>query len=343
MLTLLTGAPGSGKSALMVKWMGEAVEKGRPVFVYNVPDLTLPHTVLDPERWHIDCPDGALVVLDEAQGAWRPAGTAAKVPDHIAKLETHRHHGLDFIIITQHPGLIHGNVRKLIGRHVHLRDLGILGRWWYEWPETGNPERFRDAPHKVRYRLPKAVFGQYKSASLHVKPVRSIPRPLIVLCLVVPLLLFLAWRMYSSIKAKIAPSTPTQNLERGQPGATVRTMAVAIPPFQAIAQREAAVIGDRPETAPQFDHLRVVVAFPRIVGGFCRSGKCRCFTQQATDPGVSQGACAAWIASPPFNVYHADHSERGQQATQAPPQDAPSPQPVVSGLERVAGVVKGGT
>src|SRR4030067_873930 len=59
--------------------------------------------------------------------------------DYVAALETHRHGGFDIWLISQHAGLIDANVRKLIGRHIHLRE-GLLGRYLYEWAELGAPE-----------------------------------------------------------------------------------------------------------------------------------------------------------------------------------------------------------
>src|SRR5256885_16044190 len=81
-----------------------------------------PYTTLF-RSWHETVPDGSVIIIDEVQRIWRPSGPGQKIPDMIALLETHRHRGLDFYIITQGPNLIHANVRALIGRHVHLRDL----------------------------------------------------------------------------------------------------------------------------------------------------------------------------------------------------------------------------
>ncbi len=208
MLTLITGAPGSGKSAAMVRMLFDAEKAGRAIYVDGVPDLTIAHTPLeDPRRW-MDCPDGALIVIDEVQRIWRPAGAGAKVPPDVEQLETHRHRGFDFILVTQHPNLLHQNVRRLVGRHIHIRDVGILGRWWYEWPEATNPETFRTAPTKKRYKVDPKVMGAYKSASLHIKPVRSIPPVVILAGVAVVALAALVWMGIKNISSRITPEKP---------------------------------------------------------------------------------------------------------------------------------------
>lgn len=206
MITLITGAPGAGKTAALVDLLQSIVKSGRAVYVDGIPDLTIEHQLMDDARkWPELVPDGAAIVIDEVQRIWRPTSAGAKVPPEIEALETHRHKGLDFFIITQHPNLVHQNVRRLVGRHIHLRDVGVLGRWWYEWPEASDPALFRSAPVKKKYTLPKSVFGAYKSASLHVKPIRSIPRSLIILGLCLAVGGYLGFYAYRSISAKVNP------------------------------------------------------------------------------------------------------------------------------------------
>ena len=175
MITLITGAPGAGKTAALVDILA-GTDPARLIYASGVPELSLPgrtvHVLDDVASWPDQVPDGALVVIDEVQRVWRPRAAGQAVPRDIAELETHRHRGLDFLIVTQAPGLVHRNVRNLVGRHVHLRDVGLLGRWWYEWPETCDNvlSGWRTAPIKRRYRLPRRVFGLYRSASMHTRP-----------------------------------------------------------------------------------------------------------------------------------------------------------------------------
>ena len=89
MITLITGAPGAGKTALMVELL-RTIYKDRPVYACNVEGLTLPHFQLDDlSKWPEVVPDGSLVVCDEVQRFWRPRGPGQKVPADVSALETH--------------------------------------------------------------------------------------------------------------------------------------------------------------------------------------------------------------------------------------------------------------
>lgn len=340
MITFITGAPGSGKSAALVAMLQE-VAKGRPIYVNGIPDLKIEHFELeDPTKWPETVPDGAVVVIDEVQRYWRPRGPGTKVPSDVAALETHRHRGLDFYIISQGPALLDKNVRALTGRHVHLRDIGFLGRWWYEWPECAEncATGWKQAPIKKRYRLPKHVFGKYRSASLHVKPVRSFPWMFVVMVAALAGTGYLTWSAYSTITARINPldldkkaagqSGPVS--AGGAPGAASGLSSLGPPAGSrpgVVAPIDEAVafiprIANRPETAPAFDHLRVVVNMPQVVGGVCTPRKCKCITDQGTDAGLSDADCRAWIDRPPFDPYRA---REAAPAAQQVPSVAPSP------------------
>lgn len=306
MITLITGAPGAGKTAALVSML-VGLGKDRELWVHGIPDLKIKHQSLDdPAAWLTVVPDGSVVVIDEVQNVWRPRGPGQKVPDHVQALETHRHRGLDFYIITQGPNLLDANVRALCGRHVHLRDVGFLGRWWYEWPECADQCRttWKNAPLKKKYALPKKIFGEYKSSSLHVKPVRSFPKIVLVLGVAVVGLLFLAWQIYHSVKSKVAPVVPTVQIEKplGQGGGNVRGMASAL-----VDERVDMLprLSNRPWTAPAYDSLRVVVAMPTITSAICVNDVCECFHQSSVLD-VDSKQCKEWAERRPFNPYVPD-------------------------------------
>ncbi len=320
MITLITGAPGAGKTAALVSMLAD-LGKDRAIYAHGIPDLTVPHVALDdPTTWPDTVPDGSVIIIDEVQTVWRPSGPGQKIPDHIAKLETHRHRGLDFYIITQGPNLVHSNVRALVGRHVHLRDIGYLGRWWYEWPETADNCRtgWKNAPIKKRYRLPKHIFSSYKSASVHVKPVRSFPMALVVLAVALVGVVWLGWGAIQTFQQK-ANGGPLPNLT-DKPAKPAQAITVAnMPPSDSnmkpsdgnmqqtafIDDRIAFIprVSDRPETAPAYDGIRQVVNMPLVIGGACFKGACKCYTQQGTDAGLSDSLCRQWIENPRFDPY----------------------------------------
>jgi zona occludens toxin len=309
MITLITGAPGTGKSNACVSLL-EEIGKDRPLYVFGIPELKIPHIELaDPTTWPDTVPDGSAIILDEVQNVWRPRGSGQKVPEHVAKLETHRHHGLDFYIITQGPNLLDSNVRALVGRHVHLRDLGILGRWWYEWPECADNCRtaWKNAPIKKRYRLDKAAQAKYKSASIHVKPVRSVPWMLAVMVLALVVVAVMTWKAYGMISAKVAPAKPPP--AQAIPGAPTTTsqppMTAGAPVPKFIDDRVDFIprVSYRPDSAPAYDQLRQVKVVPRIAGAIFMGKKWKCLTQQGTDAGLSETECRAWAENPSFDPF----------------------------------------
>lgn len=357
MITLITGAPGSGKSAALVAMLAE-IGAGRQLYVNGIPELKIPHEDLtEPEKWPECVPDGSVVIIDEVQRVWRPRGPGQKVPDHVAMLETHRHRGLDFYIITQGPNLVDSNVRALVGRHVHLRDLGILGRWWYEWPECSDNCRtsWKNAPIKKRYRLPKQIFGQYKSASIHVKPIRSVPWMLVVMFAALFGVAALSFMAYKAINARMNPKAATQAPQPQsasiaatpmvpQGGAPVPVVKEPVDERVDFSPR----LSGRPWTAPAYDHLRQVVNIPRVAGGVCFKGRCQCVTQQGTDAGLTDKECRDWMARRPFDPYTvqpppsavAVHSENPSVHTPSEPGGKPSvPQQTASVVPMPSGVV----
>lgn len=308
MLTLITGVPGSGKTAAAVDLLLREF-KDRPLYVDGLEGLTLEHVEIDVLDWHQDVPDGAVVVVDEVQRKWRPRGPGAKVPESVGALETHRHRGLDFLLITQSPRLLDTNVRALIGRHVHIRDTGFMGRYMYEWPECSVDLAWKNCQNKRLYKLPKRVFDLYKSASLHTKPVRKLPPMLYLLAGAVLAAAGVGWLAYGKVKADRVESAALE------PTVPARQESTAAAPPAASKLDEAGPVdervdfmprlSDRPWTAPAYDELRTVVHVPYVAGGICKGADCVCYTQDgATVPDMTAQACRDWVAKArPFNPY----------------------------------------
>lgn len=330
-ITLITGTPGACKTALAVKMMADAVKQGRPLFMQGIPELKLPYIPLpavsewtenrvdpeDPDQRslpYFTFPENALIVIDEAQRIFRVRIPGSKVPDHVAAFETVRHTGVTFLIISQSPGFLDTHIRKLVGQHIHLRDVGMLGRWWYEWPEVGNPESYRTAPIKKKFSVPKSSFALYKSASLHIKRKYTIPPAMMVLGLCVVVGLFLAYRIYGSLHGKFVPETtvaakPGEQGDSGKVSAPASAQAKPGAPLPSstdaaeILASFVPVVPGRPETAPAYASLRQVKSMPTVVGGACVSTRCVCYTQQGTDAGLDDMQCRTWLQKRPFDPY----------------------------------------
>ena len=173
MITLYSGTPGSGKTLRAVADL-LALRKteegaGRPVFtnINGLSDTLACARLEDPRRWY-ELPDGALIIIDEAQKIFPPRGAAAAVPEFVQHFDTHRHHGFDVWVITQQPALIDHFVRSMVGRHFHLyRAFGREKVQIFEYQECCNNPKVDAAPIPKPWSYPKEIFGLYKSAEIH--------------------------------------------------------------------------------------------------------------------------------------------------------------------------------
>lgn len=189
MLTLITGTPGAGKSLHAVWDFARAVpgsfledEKKQKVprkLYSNIKDLLVEHqhiTADDLNRWHEWAKPADVILFDEVQEVWRPRGLGSKVPECIAKLETHRHAGVDLILVTQHPQLLDQNIRRLVNQHVHLRRIAQGVAMRYEWDHCSNVGQIRNALQSGVWWYPKGAYKLYKSSQLHTKTTAKLPK-----------------------------------------------------------------------------------------------------------------------------------------------------------------------
>jgi len=316
MITLITGVPGAGKTLYAVDQILQPEAKaGRKLFVDGIPDLLITHEPApDPLEWPNWAPEGAHIVIDEVQRVWRPEAAGRAIPESIAQLETHRHRGLDFTIMTQHPSLIHSNVRRLVGRHIHVRRTA-LGVYVYEYPECMNsPDTaYKSALTKVRWPHPKRSFGAYKSASIHQKVKFRIPRAAIVfvacICLIGGLGFYLYNRVLSPSSAPVTAAAPSSNLASTQPvqSSGARVNVVDEPDIR--EQFIPRVYGE-PATAPAYDHLRQVVSMPVIAACIADADRCLCYTQQMTKVDMTDSQCRQHATRGVFDPYRDATQER---------------------------------
>jgi zona occludens toxin len=214
MLTLITGTPGSGKTLYTLRFLKEILGTYRYVYAHGITGLSLPHEIIVCESqtcdfcksledyhlykkvkdWNKFADDGSVFFVDECQHIYRSKGSMS-----VTEFETHRHRGLDFYLVTQHPMLINTDLRRLVGRHIHLI-ADFLGRRQYEWVECSQNLSKTNAL-KSKYNLDKSLFALYQSATIHTKQQRKFP--LIVFVMIGALLIGL-YSVYSFYKRKIA-------------------------------------------------------------------------------------------------------------------------------------------
>lgn len=123
MLYLVSATPGTGKTCWVVKKLiEEFIEsdeyKGRPIYA-NIAGLKIDGIKEPPDDFR-KCPDGSLIIYDEAQDI-EHYSSDSRANNPIAKaLSKHRHRGFDIWFITQDPSLLHKYVLKNIFLHYYL-------------------------------------------------------------------------------------------------------------------------------------------------------------------------------------------------------------------------------
>jgi zona occludens toxin len=320
MITLMTGVPGTGKTAHIVAQLLK--EKTRPLFVMGIPDLKVPHTPVPPiDHWterrpdpddpsvmlpYFTFPKNSIVVIDEAQRIYRPRPVSSKVPDIVAAFETHRHTGVDFWLLTQGPSLLDSNIRRLVTKHWHIHPTPF-GRRLLEWSQCRNPENKSDRSDALStsYKPDSKVFPLYKSAELHTVVKRSIPKSFVVAVVSLFLALGLGTFAYNRISKRVTSSvaqveSPSQNSV--VPSAPVPPVAVSssvgsyLDTFQPVHP-------DFPESAPAYDSLRVVKAMPVVAGCIQIADACQCYSQQGTKLDIQRQRCSDIVQNKVFDPY----------------------------------------
>ncbi|MGJ7901009.1 zonular occludens toxin domain-containing protein [Lysobacter sp. 1R34A] len=321
-ISLLTAPPGSGKSLRAVWYLKNAVEAGEQVFACNINGLNIDGVTdfPDPTQWE-QLPPKSVLVVDEAQNFFR-AGAGA-VPDYIKAMETIRHGGIRLILMTQHPALIHTNIRALVGYHEHLvRENGKESAIIYSRSRVIDNVRSDKAlavedHHTWAY--PKECYALYKSAEVHTVK-RTIPhkykRAAVMALVAVALFAFVGYTVYGSFKtegdgkdALTAPATarasgfdqrPDENKPKWNSAADYAT--AHLPRF-----------GTMPWTAPVFDH-RSASADPQLLcmstdagvdaNGDRQDASCTCLTEQGTKYDLGDGECRRIARDGPvYNPY----------------------------------------
>ena len=299
MFTLITGTPGAGKTAYtvweVIRPMLEATITDTAGVVIkrrvltNVKGLTLPHEVIDADNlrtWHEWCQPGDVIVFDEVQEVWRPRSLGSTVPPAVAAIETHRHKGVDIVVITQHPGLVDSNVRKLVNQHIHLRRLTNAYAYRYEWDScSDNVKSTKTCLHSGVWRRPKAVHDLYTSAVAHTKTKSRLPALAYLFPVAVLGFVGIGALAYGRITdrfdtSKVAPGAPGQ----GQAAPSL-LLDDALPPVAARAVVASASVV--PASSVQYAQAQA-----GHVGCIVAADRCGCFDQAGRQVDPDPGLCA---------------------------------------------------
>lgn len=317
-IELQTGLPGSGKSLYTLDRIQKIHKKtGRPVFYSGIPinKEKLPDwEEIDPTQW-FTAPPTAIVIIDEAQRVFRPRANGSAIPKYESELETHRHGGIDLVLITQGPRLISSGIRELVGRHYHaVRPFGFQRTTIHEWSECKLNTQARKDSIKKQYAYNKEVYSWYKSAEAHTVQA-SLPLKvwlLIALVLGLPVIAFILYQ-------RLHKGTESQKQQGVQAFVSSAVPASSGPKYlnraQYIAQFQPRLQGLE-YTAPVYDDVTKPVRAPYPAACIRSKTRCQCYSQQGTHLDVPKDLCEGISAGGFFMAW--DERE-GQQVPRAMP------------------------
>ncbi|MDL5034663.1 zonular occludens toxin domain-containing protein [Pelomonas sp. APW6] len=308
-ITLVTGLPGHGKTLYtLARWKEEA-EKAQPVprrvYYHGIKGLKVPGwQEWDVEDWQ-NLPGGALMIVDEAQFAF-PVTGRGQTPEWVQKLATHRHLGLDFVLITQDPMLLDSFARRLVDRHFHV--VRKFGTHWATIHEFVNGVRDNVAKNRKdsirhEWRYPKKVFDWYESAEVHTVKAR-LPAKLWLGLAAFVIAIALIYVVVQRLNPKNAIGTKAAQSDQVEPGAPGAQGARAagergsgrdrepLTPEQYAEAYRARVAG-LPHTAPIYDDATKPVNVPYPAACLASKARCQCYTQQATKIDTPDQLCRA--------------------------------------------------
>jgi len=347
-ITLITAVPGGGKTIYAV-WheIREACKQERVVYTSAIPELKFPTVRVgykDIHKWHeteyknkheVNVPDeererslvnfqeGSMIVIDEVQYCWPASGT--KVTPDIEYLTLHRKHGISFVLITQAPHLIHKNVLAVVDRHIHIRNAWF-GRHTFEWPEYCSTPRAmssRMAATKKGYKIPKEAYGTYRSASLHVKPQKSVPIAVYFMPLLFLIVPFIGWKAYSSVMNKTNP------VEIEQPLA-INNDSFSVPTYETAQNSlETPIPEHKPLTEPIVSNQ---VDWDKVGSCIASDSKCICFGLSNEHLSIPPETCrTAVVYGWPSNRPTYDPNPPSRLSNRVPSEDVATATPQAGG------------
>jgi zona occludens toxin len=348
-LTKISGTPGAGKTLYTIQELllkqvgssfryttddGEEREAERVIYT-NINGLQLPHEMVENgpgwvqvngekgekvwklgegnrlglHNWHEWAKPGSLIVVDEFQKLWPPRPNGAPIPPDVQALDTHRHMGVDFILITQSKAY-DSHISGLIGRHLHLRRVSLLpGALLYEWDYDSRALQYSKAISKKPFRYKRSTYKLYRSAAAHTKQPKAIPPMLFVVVAALAAAAYFVPQTYARIAGKgdqHKANMATLKLPQGAASAPAAAASGAggVTPLASAGQ------------SPDPSVLRAQ-AEEQVIGCVKMAARCSCFNAQGKEVQAGPLACETTVPTRPA----ADVTRLAVQAVQNPVAD----------------------
>lgn len=341
MIYLVTGTPGTGKTAMVVDMILNnvdglfkmTIEDGtvvdRPLYFCHIDGLDAKkfkaHELSEEEIQSAPLdqimPQGGVLIVDEADYTYPVRPPSQAVPPYIKTLKELRHHGFTLILMVQHPTMIDRYIRQLVGKHIHLerKAIGTKRYEFFRCEESLNAAAFTSVVGS-QYRPPKEAFKYYKSASQHIKFKKKLHPVFIMIPIGIVFMFYLGVPLFS--KWFGLSDNQSQKQKSEQQHAKIEeqdVLNVVQPPTlpqQSKFQEAAASVPDfseayyrprvegMPETAPIYDGIRSVNRMESVAA--CIKGRkgCDCYTDFGTKVSIKPETCRDWAENGlPFNPY----------------------------------------
>lgn len=333
MITVITGTPGAGKTLYTIEKLllpqigktikgrdeqGNEVQHERKVYT-NINGLQIEHELIDGgdnqglRDWHKWAKPGSLIVFDEVQKVWPPRPNGSKIPEDVQALDTHRHLGVDFILITQNVLNVDRHIHALGGRHLHVRRVANMPlATVYEWDHISRGLLYSKAISKAPWKYSKKVFKLYKSSELHTKQPRRVPGLVWFILVGLVAMAVLTPQVFERIGGRLSGKPVVSTEKPAAVSGAPAPSGTVTQPVQAVESLKQAPderidfmpkLSDRPWTAPAYDQLRVVVRMPMVDGAICNAKHgCICFNEGERLE-MSSESCSEWLKGAKFNPY----------------------------------------
>lgn len=336
MITLITGSPGTGKTAWLIQELIDLkkTQPYREIFIHGIKDFTafehttiycrsklcdlcssqaIPENALFVENYPDWFKAHFLIVVDEVQRIWTQSN-GSNCTEAISRLQTHRHYGLDFWLVSQSPKLIHADVKAMIGRHVHLVS-NWAGRKQYEFPECRENTASRSDAVVRNYKLPSEIFKFYKSAEVHTKQEKR--KPLSFYFVIGIFVTFFCLAGYMAVHFSKPHESEILTVEAvggvggasAPPAPPIAILDNDLTTLEGYNKALTPITPSLPYTAPIYKEMVKPVSFPRLVGCIQSPSKCSCYTQQGTIVDLPIGSCEVIINNKSFNMFKPDKTD----------------------------------
>lgn len=317
MIYLITGTPGGGKSLRAVWYAEEFLRMGRAVFGnidgYSrqapIPGMVPLVKDLNSGKWSggtggdwRETPPGSVVIYDEAQRDFPQRSNSLPVPEIIRAMEHHRHTGHDLLFVTHHPNHLDHWLRRLVGKHDHLRRLGGMSRVALISADTVMELPVgveSSAGEKTFWKYPKSLYDAYESATFHTVKHR-LPQPVIFLLALLVLAVAGGFWAISHFSGSAKPSLASAS------GAAPAAASGAAPPEPSLVVNRLLALKPvevRP-LLPLDEYLQQVKSSRSVMGCAKSALSCKCWDVSGDPLLISDQICSALMEKGlPFNLH----------------------------------------